>query len=77
MTEKDYLSMLKDFRYSPVSKLGQDLGINIIVSPQKMRAWAKNAYESGTGLRGVKNHLLEEVDKALFNNPNVKEINIR
>ena len=42
-----------------------------------MRAWAKNAYESGTGLRGVKNHLLEEVDKALFNNPNVKEINIR
>lgn len=77
MTEKDYMTMLKDSRYSPVSKLGQDLGINIIVSPQKMRAWAKDAYDSGTGLRGVKNHLLEEVDASLFNNPNIKEINIR
>lgn len=77
MTEKDYLTMLKDSRYSPVSKLGQDLGINIIVSPQKMRAWAKDAYESGTGLRGVKNRLLEDVDVALFNNPDIKELNIR
>ena len=77
MTEKDYLTMLKDSRYSPVSKLGQDLGINIIVSPQKMRAWAKDAYESGTGLRGVKNRLLEDVDVALFNNPGIKELNIR
>ncbi|MBQ8666845.1 MAG: AAA family ATPase [Lachnospiraceae bacterium] len=76
MTEKDYLTMLKDPRYSPVSKLGQDLGINIIVSPQKMRAWSKDAYESGTGLRGVKNSLLEEVDVALFKNPDIKELNI-
>lgn len=77
MTEKDYMAMLKDPRYSPIAKLGQDLGINIKVSPQRMRAWAKNAYESGTGLRGVKNLLLEEVDVALFNNPDIKELNIR
>ena len=77
LTEKDYLTMLKDSRYSPVSKLGHDLGINIIVSPQKMRAWAKYAYESGTGLRGVKNRLLEEVDFALFNDPNIKDLHIR
>ena len=77
MTEKDYMAMLKDPRYSPIAKLGQDLGINITVSPQRMRLWAKNAYESGTGLRGVKNLLLEEVDVALFNNPDIKELNIR
>ena len=77
MTEKNYMAMLKDPRYSPIAKLGQDLGINIKVSPQRMRAWAKNAYESGTGLRGVKNLLLEEVDVALFNNPDIKELNIR
>lgn len=77
MTEKDYMAMLKDPRYSPIAKLGQDLGINIKVSPQRMRLWAKNAYESGTGLRGVKNLLLEEVDVALFNNPDIKELNIR
>ena len=77
MTEKDYMAMLKDTRYSPIAKLGQDLGINIKVSPQRMRLWAKNAYESGTGLRGVKNLLLEEVDVALFNNPDIKELNIR
>ena len=77
MTEKDYMAMLKDPRYSPIAKLGQDLGINIKVSPQRMRLWAKNAYESGTGLRGVKNLLLEEVDVDLFNNPDIKELNIR
>ena len=77
MTEKEYMAMLKDPRYSPIAKLGQDLGINIKVSPQRMRLWAKNAYESGTGLRGVKNLLLEEVDVALFNNPDIKELNIR
>ena len=44
---------------------------NLISSPEK------NAYESGTGLRGVKNLLLEEVDVALFNNPDIKELNIR
>ena len=77
MTEKDYLTMLKDPRYSPISRLGQDLGINIKVSPQKMKSWAKDAYESGTGLRGVKNRLLEEVDAALFNNSDIKELNIR
>ena len=77
MTEKDYMAMLKDPRYSPIAKLGQDLGINIKVSPQRMRLWAKNAYEAGTGLRGVKNLLLEEVDVALFNNPDIKELNIR
>lgn len=77
MTEKDYMAMLKDPRYSPIAKLGQDLGINIKVSPQRMRLWAKDAYESGTGLRGVKNLLLEEVDVALFNNPDIKELNIR
>lgn len=69
--------MLKDSRYSPISKLGQDLGINIKVSPQRMRLWAKDAYESGTGLRGVKNQLLEEVDFALFNDPSINELYIR
>lgn len=77
MTEQDFLKMFKDPRYSPASQLELELGISINVSHKKMHQFAKYAYESGTGVRGVRNTILEEVDKVFFDNPNMKEIYIR
>ncbi len=77
MSELDFMKVLKSPKYSPASKLEKELGISIKIAPKKMRQYAHDSFESGTGVRGVKNAILEEVDEALFNDPNVKEIYIR
>ena len=64
-------------KYSPATKLEQELGITIKISSKKMKEYAKNSYDSGTGVRGVKNAILEELDEALFNDPNLNELYIR
>lgn len=77
MDEKSYFKMLSNPKYSPASKLEVELGITIKISPKKMKQYAKDSYEARTGVRGVKNAILEELDEALFNDPDVKEIYIR
>lgn len=77
MTEQDFVTMFKDPRYNPASQLARELGISITVSTKRMRQFAKYAFESGTGVRGVRNAILEEVDKAFFANPNMSELYIK
>lgn len=77
MDEKSYYKMLSNPKYSPATKLEQELGITIKISSKKMKEYAKKSYDSGTGVRGVKNAILEELDEALFNNPNLNELYIR
>ena len=76
MDEKSYYKMLSNPKYSPATKLEQELGIKIKISSKKMKEYAKNSYDSGTGIRGIKNAILEELDEALFN-PNLSELYIR
>ncbi|MBE5848665.1 MAG: hypothetical protein E7298_00675 [Lachnospiraceae bacterium] len=77
LEESDYLKMLKNPKYSPAAKLEKELDISIKVAPKRMRQWSKDAYASGTGLRGLKNAILEIVDEELMKDADVKEINIR
>ncbi len=77
LSESDYLRMLKCPNYSPISKLEMELGIELKVTQKKMRQWAKEAYESGTGFRCVRNGLLEIVDDAIMKDAEVRSINIR
>ena len=77
MDEKSYYKMLSNPKYSPATKLEQELGITIKISSKKMKEYAKKSYDSGTGVRGVKNAILEELDEALFDDPNLNELYIR
>ncbi len=77
LEESDYLKMLKNPKYSPAAKLEKELDISIKVAPKRMRQWSKDAYASGTGLRGLKHAILEIVDEELMKNADVKEINIK
>lgn len=77
MDEKSYYKMLSNPKYSPATKLEQELGIKIKISSKKMIEYAQKSYDSGTGVRGVKNAILEELDEALFNDPDLNELYIR
>lgn len=77
MTAEDYYKMLRSPKFSPASRLEKELDIRIKISQKKMHEFAAESYASGTGVRGVKNALLEKVDEALFSNPDLKEIYIR
>ena len=77
MDEKSYYKMLSNPKYSPTTKLEQELGITIKISSKKMKEYAQKSYDSGTGVRGIKNAILEKLDEALFNDPNLNELYIR
>lgn len=66
MSEESILRMLKSPKYSPIHKIEEELNIKIKVPLKKMREFAAEAYASGTGVRCVKNAVLEQVDEALF-----------
>lgn len=74
---ESYYKMLKSPKYSIATRLEKELGISIKIAPKKMRQFAKDSYESGTGVRGIKNAIIEEINEALFNDPSIKEIYIK
>ena len=77
LTENDYRQILTNPKYSPATKLEQELGLSIKITPKKMCQYIKDCYESNTGIRYVKNDMLEQVDTAIFDNPDIKEIIIK
>lgn len=77
LTENDYRQILTNPKYSPATKLEQELGLSIKITPKKMCQYIKDCYESNTGVRYVKNDMLEQVDTAIFDNPDIKEIIIK
>ena len=77
MSEESILRMLKSTKYSPIHKIEEELNVKIKVPAKKMREFAAEAYASGTGVRCVKNAVLEQVDEALFREgDNLKEVYI-
>ena len=77
LTENDYRQILTNPKYSPATKLEQELGLSIKITPKKMCQYIKDCYESNTGVRYVENDMLEQVDTAIFDNPDIKEIIIK
>ncbi len=76
-TEEDYRQILSNPKYSPATQLEQELGLSIRIPPKKMRQYVKDCYESNTGVRHIKNDLIEQIDSAIFENPDVKEVVIK
>ena len=64
-------------KHSPIRKLGDELGINIKVSQKKLREFSKQAYDSQTGCRGLRNAVEEIVDERLWASNDISEIYIR
>lgn len=77
LTEDDYRQILSNPKYSPATQLEQELGLSIKIPPKKMDQYIKECYESNTGVRHIRNELIEQVDSAIFGNPDVKEVIIK
>lgn len=77
LTMDDYCQILSNPKYSPASKLEQELGLSIKIPPKKMRQYIKDCYESNTGVRHIRNELIEQIDSAIFDNPDIKEVVIK
>ena len=77
LTEWDYLRILNDERYSPVSRLSNEFHLNLTISRKRYEEIAHEAYLSGTGVRSMNTVISRYVDDELFNNPDVTEIEIK
>lgn len=77
LSESDYFEMLTDSQYSPINQLEDELDLTIKLSQKKIKQLAKEAYESGTGVRCIKNKILEQIDEKMFENPSIKKVYIR
>ena len=76
-TEEDYRQILSNPKYSPATQLEQELGLSIKIPQKKMNQYVKDCYENNTGVRHVRNELIEQIDSAIFDNPDIKEIVIK
>ena len=75
-TERDYVQIMKDDRYSPVKRVSKELGINLSVSPNKADELARKAFHNHTGIRSISNELTSYCNSILFEKPNIKNITI-
>lgn len=75
--DRALLRILEDPTVGPVSVLERELGLSINVTKKRIRQIAKDTFAAGTGVRGAKNMLLDEIDEILFNDPDTKEIFIK
>lgn len=69
ITQNDYTRMLTHSAYSPIQRLEQQYRIKLHLSPEKQQELAKNAYESGLGVRELTNQLVRLIDSWLFETP--------
>ena len=76
LNESDYYNILTDKRYSPVNKIHEELGISLHISDSITKEISHNAFTEGTGVRSMNNVINEYVNGVLFENPDIKTINI-
>ena len=74
--EQDFINILEHPLYSPIHKLEKGFGIKINVSDRYKKFLAHNAYVEGTGVRYLTSTIGSEVDDYLFDDPDIKEINL-
>ena len=76
LTEDDFYNLLKDDRYSPISRLCRDYGLNMTVSEEKCHEIAHDAFVSRTGVRKMNSIVSAYLDEQLFSDHTIKEVSI-
>ncbi len=66
LTEEDYQYLITKHSASPVKKLEQTYGMKLRFSKKKIEEIARNAYESGLGIRSVTAQLMQIMDHKIF-----------
>lgn len=74
--EEDYRKMLDEPERGPVHELEAEFGIPIRISGERKDLLAHEAYASGLGIRGIKNRIRDHIDEIIWNDQNVKILNI-
>ncbi|MCR4684569.1 MAG: AAA family ATPase [Lachnospiraceae bacterium] len=75
-TEDDYRKILKDRYYSPISRLGKELHIDVKISDDRADQIAHNAFVNGTGVRSMNSEISSYINNRLFEDPEIKTIYI-
>lgn len=66
MTEEDYLRILSDKRISPLKRLSKDYRVDINMPTDAKKKLAKEAFETGMGVRYLKSRIQKSLDDMLF-----------
>ena len=66
MTEEDYLRILSDKKISPLKRLSKDYHVDIKMPVSARKKLAKEAFETGMGLRYLKAKIQRSLDDMLF-----------
>ncbi len=74
--QTDFEKILKDKRYSPVSRFEREYDLHISLKPRKRREIAASAFENQTGVRSMTTEIARCLMDSLFEDPEVKEISI-
>lgn len=66
MTEEDYLRILSDKKISPLKRLSKDYHVDIKMPVSARKKLAKEAFETGMGVRYLKAKIQRSLDDMLF-----------
>lgn len=66
MTEEDYLRILSDKKISPLKRLSKDYHVDIKMPVSARKKLAKEAFETGMGVRYLKSRIQKSLDDMLF-----------
>ena len=66
LDESQYIKMLGERESGPLFELENEFNIRLFLSEAKKAEMAHNAYESGLGVRGIKNQLRYYIDEAIW-----------
>lgn len=73
-TIKDFENILRSNLYSPVHKIGKEYGIDIRARKSFIERVARESYDNGTGVRALNTSVMREVNKAIYENPQVTQL---
>lgn len=74
--QSDFENILRDERYSPVYRFEKEYGIQIHLKPGERRKIAHDAYTNQTGVRSMTNEIARQLMNSLFEDPEIKDIDI-
>lgn len=74
--ESEFLKMLNRRDCGPVYEMEKEFNISINISKRKKEEIAHNAYESGFGIRGIKNAIRDYIDELTWEDCHAKALDI-
>ena len=72
--EEDYVRIMEDVRYSPISKLESEYHIEVEMSQNKKREIAHTAFASGEGIRSMYTQLVSQAEDMLFEDCDARKL---